>query len=104
MKSNIKSLKSLSTINHTKKINRSNLLNEIDLILYSTNLCLFSTRVIRDEIKVKDYRTTLNMLNNEILKLHNILLKKDFIYHSSYTKKDTKEFFKKVGIKPRHLK
>ena len=79
-------------------------LSEIELILYSTNLCLFSARILRDEIIVPNREGTLNAVSKEILKLYSILSKDDYYLHSTYTQKDTKKFFKDVGIRPEHLK
>lgn len=79
-------------------------LSEVELILYSTNLCLFSARILRDEIQVKNREGTLNAVTQEILKLYTLLSKEDFYMHSDYTKKDTKKFFKSVGLKPKHIK
>lgn len=79
------------------------LMSEIDLILYSTNLCLFSARILRNEIQIPNRDETLTKVNNEIMKLYNLLSKKDFILHSEYAHKDTKQFFKSVGLKPKHI-
>ncbi len=78
-------------------------LSSIELILYSTNLCLFSTRILRNEIHVKNREATLSAVIQEVSKLYNLLSKDDFYMHSDYTKKDTKKFFKSVGLKPKHI-
>lgn len=105
--STIKSLDTLPSIKpltHTKVSLNKNLLSQIELILYSTNLCLFSARILRDEINVPNREGTLNAVSKEILKLYSILSKDDYYLHSNYTKKDTKKFFKSVGLKPKHIK
>lgn len=107
---NLQSLKSLDTLQSIKPLQQNkisinkNLLNEIELILYSTNLCLFSMRILRNEIEVKNRNTVLNIVTDEVGKLYNLISKKDFLLHSNYTKKDTREFFKKVGLKPKHIR
>ena len=39
------------------------------------------------------------MINIELCKLSRLFSKRDFLIESDYTKKNTKEFFKKVGLK-----
>jgi hypothetical protein len=78
-------------------------ISEIELILYSSNLCLFSMRILRDEIKVKNREGTLNAVNKEILKLYSLLSKDDYYQYATHTKNDTKKFFKDIGLKPRHI-
>lgn len=106
----LRELESIGTIQSIKPmiykrvtIDKSRL-SEIELILYSTNLCLFSARILRDEIQVKNREGTLNAVTKEILKLYSILSTKDYYLHSDYTKQDTKKFFKDVGIRAEHLK
>lgn len=96
----LKGLKPLTTTRVT--IDRS-LISEMQLILYSSNLCLFSARILRDEINVPNRNETLNAVTKEISKLYSLLSKDDYYLHSTYTKKDTKKFFKDVGLKPRHI-
>ena len=99
----IKQINQLPNLQPKITINR-NSLNQIELILYSTNLCLFSMRILRDEIVIKNRNKTLQIVNNEVRKLYTLLSKEDYLFHSNYTKKSTKEFFKKIGLKPKHLK
>ena len=104
---NLQSLKSLDHLPRLKPIKKSNnndLLNKIELIEYSTTLCLFSTRILRNEIQVENRKEVLDIVYDEVGKLYNLLSKKDFFLHSNYTKKDTREFFEKVGLKPKHIK
>lgn len=107
---NLQSLKSLDKLPRLKPLQQNKIstnkkyLDELELILYSTNLCLFSTRILRNEIEVKNRNAVLNIVTNEVGKLYNLLSKKDFLLHSNYTKKDTREFFKKIGLKPKHIK
>lgn len=101
---NFDTLQGLKPLQYTKVSINKSLLSEMELILYSTNLCLFSSRILRNEIKVKNRNEVLNIVTNEVGKLYNLLTKKDFLLHSNYTKKDTREFFKKVGLKPKHIK
>lgn len=102
----LKSVGSVSTIKpmiyKRLTIDKSRL-SEIDLILYSTNLCLFSARILRDEIQVKNREGTLNAVSKEILKLNSILSKKDYYLHSDFTKQETKKIYKEIGLKPKHI-
>lgn len=74
-------------------------------ILYSANLCLFSMRILRDEIQVPDKYQKLDAVKNEILKLSNLIQKDNYEFCdlNTYTKDSTKKFFKKVGLKPKHI-
>lgn len=106
---NLQSLKSLDNLPRLKPLQQNKIstnkkyLNEVELILYSTNLCLFGARILRNEIQVKNRNEVLNIVTDEVEKLYNLLSKRDFLLHSNYTKKDTREFFKKVGLKPKHI-
>jgi uncharacterized protein YoxC len=84
---------------HTKGV----ILNEIEVILYSTNLCLYCMRILRDEITVKDRERKLKQLAHEISNLSSLISQKDFYHHSTYTKQNTKSFFKSVGLRPHHI-
>ena len=105
----IQLLKDLNTLPSLKPLQSARItidrshLNEIELILYSTNLCLFSMRILRNEIQVSNRTNVLNVVMNEAGKLYNLLSKQNILQHSNYTKKDTKTFFKSVGLKPKHL-
>lgn len=80
-------------------------LSMIETILYSANLCLFTMRILRDEIQVTDKYQKLNATQNEIIKLSRLIQKDNYEFHelNTYTKSSTKKFFKKVGLKPRHI-
>lgn len=107
---NLQSLKSLDSLQRLKPLQQNKIstnikyLDELELILYSTNLCLFSARILRNEIEVKNRNEVLNIVTDEVGKLYNLLSQKDFLLHSNYTKKDTRGFFKKVGLRPKHIK
>lgn len=97
-------IKPLQGLKKESRITKVNFLNEMDLILYSTNLCLFAARILRNEIKVNNSDIVLSMVNKEVYNLSNLMSKNDFILDSNYTKKETIAFFKKVGLKPKHIK
>lgn len=98
----IQKLEKLTPIKN-KEVDRNKYLDEMDIILYTTNLCLYASRVANDEIKVNNKYEVLNKLNIEINNLYNLLSKKDFIQASIYTQKSKKEFFKSVGLKTKHF-
>lgn len=79
-------------------------LSEIELISYSTNLCLHSARILRGETIVTNREAKLNALNREISKMYSLLSIDDYYLHSTYTKQDTRKFFKELGIRSSHLK
>jgi valyl-tRNA synthetase len=74
-------------------------LNEIEVISYATSICLQLSRVLNNEIQVKDRNKTLKLLQDEVDNIYKLISKKDFLIHSNYTKQNTKQFFKDVGIK-----
>lgn len=102
-------LKQLQPIQSIKQLSFKRLeaketpLNEIELILYSTNLCLYSMRILRNEITVRNREAKLQALMREAAKMHSLLSQRDFYLHSTYTKSNTKKFFKQVGLRPHHL-
>lgn len=100
----LKQLAPLQGLKKEKKPRLENYLNEIEVILYSTNLCLYASRILNNEIKVNNRDYILCLLDREMIKLNRLLSKRNFLLESEYTKKNTKEFFKKVGLKQKHLK
>ena len=105
----LRELKSVGSVRNIKPLTYKRVtidksrLSEIDLISYSSSLCLVSMRILRNEIKVKNREGTLKAVMQEVSKLNSLLSKDDYYLHSDYTQKDTKKFFKEVGLKPKHL-
>lgn len=79
-------------------------LSEIELISYSVNICYYSMKILRGETIVKNRDAKLNALMQEVTKVGTLLKRDDYYLHSTYTKSDTKKFFKQVGIRPEHIK
>jgi hypothetical protein len=79
-------------------------LSEIELILYSTNLCYHTMNVIEGITIVQNKEAKLNTIYKELSKLDALLSHDDYFQHSTYTKQNTAKFFKEVGIRPQHLK
>lgn len=77
-------------------------LSDIALLNHSSSLCLFTMRLLHDEIKVKDKGQSLQVALNEISKLTSIISKDDYYMHD-YTNKDTKKIYKEIGLKAKHL-
>lgn len=77
-------------------------LSQIELLLHSTNVNLFAMRLIHDEIIVPNKAEIMAMTLAEIKRMHTMLHVWD--EEDSITCKDAKETFKRLGIKPRHLK
>lgn len=100
----LKQLQRLEPLYRPLQCTKKNL-SMIETILYSSNLCLFSMRILRDEIQVTDKYQKLNATQKEIIKLCSLLQKDDYEFHelNTYTKSSTKKFFKKVGLKPKHI-
>lgn len=98
---NIKPLTALTK----EKIKRSNYLSTMEMILYSTNLCYYSTRIIRNEIEVNNRNFILDELSKEVYRMHKLLNKKEFDnLENVMTKKEYKENFKRFGITEKRLK
>lgn len=106
----MRELKKLTPLSQVQPLQRTKItidksfVSEIELLSYSSSLCLFSMRLLYYEIQVKNRDATLQRVNNEILKLSNLLFKPNYHLHSNYTHKETKEFFKSVGLTPKHIK
>jgi len=96
----IKELDSLSNLTPLQQ-NKKTLLSNIELISYTIKLCLFSTRIIRGEIEVSKRNEVLVMVDAEVQKLTH-LISSGNIQNNTYTHKDSKVFYKKVGLKPKH--
>jgi len=75
------------------------------MILYSTNLCYFTTKIIYNQIKVKNKEEVLTHLKKEIARVRKIISDDEFFINSDnyLTKKQHKENFKKFGITPKKI-
>jgi len=75
------------------------------MILYSTNLCYFTTKIIYNQIKVKNKEEVLTHLKKEIARVRKIISDDEFFINSDnyLTKKQHKENFKKLGITPKKI-
>ena len=97
----LQSIKPLQT-EHPQRLETP--LSEIELIMYSTNICYHSAKIIRGDTVVKNREAKLKALDREMLKICSLLQMNNYYSHSTYTKENTKKFFKQVGIRPEHLK
>lgn len=88
-------------IRKTVTIDKSNL-SQIALINHSASLGLYAMRILHYEINVPNRDSILAMTLNEIRKLNTILSKND--NEETLTHKEAKETFKRIGLKPRHIK
>ena len=77
-------------------------LSEIELLSHSASINLFAMRLLRYEISVTNRAEILAVTLKEIKKLNTILSKSDY-YEETITRKEAKETFKRLGIKPRHI-
>jgi len=106
----LQSLKPLKEIQSIKALKKEPLerfktpLSEVELILYSTNICYHSMKILRGETIVQNRNAKLNAMMQEATKISSLLSKRDFYLYSTYTKSDTKKFFRDVGIRAKHLK
>ena len=105
---NLKSLPitiNLKPLIKQNKPNRSKYLTEIEMIMYSSNLCYFAHKLYYDEVTVKNKSVVMNNLHNELYKLNKILSLKDDWYSldTALTKKEQKANFKRFGITKKKL-
>ena len=111
MKSNffqpLQELKPLKRLKPLKQEKRERLprLSSIEMILYSTNLCYFATRIINHQIKVKNEVEVLVHLKKEIARVREIISDDEFFLNDDnyLTKKQHKENFKRFGITPKKI-
>lgn len=98
--------KPLKPLIKQKKTNRSKYLSELEMIMYSTNLCYYSTKIIYDEIKISNRDEVLHSITKELLRINKILSNKKDWYNleNALTKKEHKENFKRFGITKNRLK
>ncbi|ATB70384.1 hypothetical protein SJPD1_2288 [Sulfurospirillum diekertiae] len=82
-------------------IDKSNL-SQIALINHSASLGLYAMRILRDEIRVKNKAEILAVTLKEIKKLSTMLSKNN--NEDTITRKEAKETFKKIRLKPKHIK
>ena len=87
-----------------KKVKRGNYLSNMEMILYSTNLCYYSMRILRNEIIVNDREMILNSIMKETIRMSKILNTKDWYnIDTVLTQKEVKENFKRFGITKKSL-
>ena len=96
----IKALKPLTK----EKVKRGNYLSNMEMILYSTNLCYYSMRILRNEIVVDNREMILNSIMKETIRMSKILNTKDWYnIDTVLTQKEVKENFKRFGITKKSL-
>ena len=96
----IKALKPLTK----EKFKRGKYLNEIEMILYSTNLCYYASRILHNEIIVNNREIILNSLMMEIYRIYKILCNENwYTFDTALTQKEVNENFKIFGITKKSL-
>ena len=96
----IKALKPLTK----ERFKRGKYLNEIEMILYSTNLCYYASRILHNEIKVNNREIILNSLMMEIYRIYKILCSDNWYnFDTALTQKEVNENFKIFGITKKSL-
>lgn len=97
----IKALKPLTK----QKFKRGKYLNEIEMILYSTNLCYYASKILHNEITIVDNRTQkINSLFDEVIRMNKILDCKDWYnIENILTEKERNDKFKQFGITKKSL-
>ncbi len=106
---NCNSLKPLATIKpltpqNKPKLSRSKYLSSMEMLLYSSNLCYYSTRIIRNEVIVNNRDLILNQIEKEVYRMYKLLSNDDFYnLQNVMTKKEHRENFKKFGITKKSL-
>lgn len=96
----IKALKPLTK----EKFKRGKYLSQIEMILYSTNLCYYSTRILRNEIIVNNREMILNSLMMEIYRIYKMLCSDNWYnLDTALTQKEVNENFKLFRITKKSL-
>ena len=102
--SQLKQLQSIKPLSKQPPERLETPLSQIELICYSTNICYHSMNILRGDTVVKNREAKLNALMQEVKRTGTLLQRDDYYLHSTYTKENTRKFFKDVGIRPEHLK
>jgi len=97
---NLKGIKPLTSI--PKQPRRENYLNNVELLAHFADVNLYTMRILRDEIVVRNKSQKLEILLQEIRKFNSLLNSENMMMDSDYTQKSIKEFKKRVGQKPEH--
>ena len=77
-------------------------LSQIALLNHATSVGLYAMRVLHYEISVKNRAEILAMTMAEIRRMHTMMHVNN--NEESITCKDAKQTFKRLGIKPKHIK
>ena len=77
-------------------------LSQIALLNHATSVGLYAMRVLHDEIIVPNKAEILAMTMAQIKKLSTMLSKNN--NEDTITRKEAKETFKKIRLKPKHIK
>lgn len=106
----LNSLQSLKALGEIKELSvpkriitphKSPYLSEIEILSYASNICFFAGKLLREEIIVKNSNVVINMAMKEVANLNSLLSSDEM---ELIPRKEVKETFKKLGVKPRHLK
>lgn len=96
----IKALKPLTK----ERFKRGKYLSQIEMILYSTNLCYYASRILHNEIIVNNREIILNSLMMEIYRIYKILCNENWYnLNTALTQKEVNENFKLFGITKKSL-
>ena len=97
----IKALKPLTK----ERFKRGKYLSQIEMILYSTNLCYYASRILHNEIIINNREMILNSLMKETYRIYKILSCNNWYnLDTALTQKEVKENFKLFGITKKSLK
>lgn len=99
----LKSIPSLKSLSATRAISTKGKLSESELLLHSANVCLFSMRLLRNEIFIDNRDKVLAMAMQEAKNINTLLSKNNYYEESTITHKEAKATFKRLGLKPRHI-
>jgi uncharacterized protein YqgQ len=96
----VKGLKPLTK----QKFKRGKYLNEIEMILYSTNLCYYSWKILNHIITPPNRQQLLNSLSMEVYRMSKMLSRNDWYrLEDILTQKEMNEKFKQFGITKKSL-
>ena len=102
----LKPLSTTATLTQLTKerFKRGKYLNEIEMILYSTNLCYYASRILHNEIIIDNREMILNSLMKETYRIYKILSCNNWYnLDTVLTQKEVNENFKIFGITKKSL-
>ena len=95
----LRSIETLPSINKVMRTNMRVLVSDLDILVYSVNLCFYASQILNNKINVKNRDEILRLTTDEAMKMYNLIKKKDFLLYADITQMDMNKFYKKIKFK-----